>query len=87
MAVNILENYDEFEKSFAEQRANFFNSLSKEEQLLVFCEVVSKLVKSELKDKRSYRGVLYEEFGFGPDAYVKAQVSGFLELHNSIITH
>lgn len=83
-----LENLDlafaEFEKSFTKERQEFFNSLTKDQQLLVFCEVVHKLAKAELQDKRSYRGVLYTEFGFDTDAYGKAQISGFLDLHNSI---
>lgn len=76
--------FQKFEQAFAEERAAFFNCLTKEQQLLVFCEVVHKLVNSELIERRSYRGVLYEEFGFDTDSYAKAQISGFLELHNSI---
>lgn len=84
MTRSILENYDEFERNFAEHRTNFFNCFSKEEQLLVFCEVVSRLNKAELEDRKTIRGVLYDEFGFDADAYEKAQASEFLELHNSI---
>lgn len=76
--------FEEFEKNFEEERRAFFSCLTKEQQLLVFCEVVNKLVKAELLDKVSYRGVLYGEFEFASDAYTKAQMSGFLELHNSI---
>jgi len=89
MDKNLLDNrltekFENFEKEFAKERSSFFNHLTKNQQLLVFCEVVNKLVKAELKDHKTYRGVLYEEFRFGTDAYVKAQISGFLELHNSI---
>lgn len=76
--------FQEYEKQFAEERKKFFLSLSKEQQLLVFCEVVSKLYQAEIIDKRSYRGVLYSEFGFDKNAYLAAQISNFLELHNSI---
>jgi hypothetical protein len=42
------------------------------------------LCQGELDEKRSYRGVLYGIFGWGPEAYAAAQHAGFLGLHNSI---
>ena len=68
-----------------QQMANsYFSSLEPEEQLWAFCSIVEKLCKGELDDRRSYRGVLYETFGWGPEAYAPAQCAGFLGLHNSI---
>lgn len=81
---NITKAFEELENSFAEERAAFFNCLTKNQQLLVFCEVVNRLVKGEIEGRRSYRGILYEIFEFGTEAYSLAQISGFLELHNSI---
>ena len=82
------ENHDksmkEAETIFLKKRQELWDSLGKEKQLEIFCHVIEKLTKAELHDKRSYRGVLYTEFGFGPEAYGAAQLSGFLELHNSI---
>lgn len=69
---------------FIKKREELWNKLSPSDRLELFCHVVSKLTKAELHDRISYRGVLYEEFGFGPESYVAAQLSGFLELHNSI---
>ncbi len=84
ISEEISEKFAKFEEEFAQERSAFFNCLTKEQQLLVFCEVVHKLVNSELVERQSYRGVLYEEFSFESDAYMLAQISGFLELHNSI---
>lgn len=68
-----------------QQMANsYFSSLEPEEQLWAFCAVVEKLCKGELDEGRSYRGILYETFGWGPEAYAAAQHAGFLSLHNSI---
>ena len=68
-----------------QQMANsYFSSLEPEEQLWAFCSIVEKLCKGELDEKRSYRGVLYGTFGWGPEAYAAAQHAGFLSLHNSI---
>jgi hypothetical protein len=84
ISKEVSEKFAKFEDEFAQERAAFFNCLTKEQKLLVFCEVVHKLVNAELVKHQSYRGVLYEEFGFETDSYMLAQISGFLELHNSI---
>jgi hypothetical protein len=68
-----------------QQMANsYFSGLEPEEQLWAFCAIVEKLCKGELDENRSYRGILYETFGWGPEAYAPAQCAGFLGLHNSI---
>lgn len=72
--------------SFLEkEEEEFWNSLTKEQQLLVFCAVTRRLAKGELVDQRSYRGILYDTFDFDFDSYVRAQNAGFLELHNAIV--
>ena len=77
----------QFENAFKEletlQEA-YWASLTKEQQLDAFCAVVRRLSQGELDQGRSYRGVLYDVFGFGPEAYSAAQMAGYLELHNCI---
>jgi hypothetical protein len=82
---SIHDVFKQWEDGFVAERLDFWNSLTQDQQLLAFCEVVSRLVQGELVDKKSYRGVLYDTFEFGIDSYVTAQISGFLELHNSIV--
>lgn len=68
-----------------QQMANsFYSGLEPEEQLWAFCSIVEKLCKGELDERRSYRGILYDTFGWGPEAYATAQCAGFLSLHNAI---
>ena len=68
-----------------QQMANsYYSGLEPEEQLWAFCSIIEKLCKGELDEHRSYRGVLYDTFGWGPEAYAAAQCAGFLGLHNSI---
>jgi hypothetical protein len=68
-----------------QQMANsYYSGLEPEEQLWAFCSIVEKLCQSELDEGRSYRGVLYDTFGWGPEAYAAAQHAGFLGLHNAI---
>jgi len=66
-----------------EDRESYWNSLTKDEQLKCFCAVVERIMEGE-DEGRSYRGILYSVFGFGPESYAQAQMSGFLGLHNSI---
>jgi len=87
----MLEALEEFSKIFKEamesleaEQEEFWNSLSKEDQLKAFCAVVRRIHKAELVENRTYRGVLYDTFGFGPEAYAQAQCAGYLDLHNSI---
>jgi hypothetical protein len=64
----------------------YWNSLTKDQQLQVFCAVSRRIFKGELEDKGSYRWVLYDVFGFGPEAYAPAQLAGYLAIHNAIFT-
>lgn len=63
----------------------FWNSLSYENKCNAFYAVLSRLSTAELKDKRSYRGVLYDVFGFDKDMYTRGMDCGFMALHNSIM--
>ena len=62
----------------------YWNSLTKEQQLQVFCAVSRRIYKGEIEQKGSYRYVLYQVFGFGPEAYTQAQLAGYLSIHNAI---
>ncbi len=67
-----------------EQEA-YWNSLSKEDQLKAFCAVVRRIHRGEIEEHGTYRYVLYDVFGFGPESYGQAQMAGYLDLHNSIM--
>ena len=78
------EHWDQWEQDFCAECDTFWDSLPDEEQFLAFCAVVQRLHRGMLMENRSYRGVLYDTFGFGLQSYVYAQVSGFLDLHNAL---
>lgn len=69
------------------EQEQYWDSLTKEQQLKAFCAVVRRIHKGELEDKGTYRYVLYQVFGFGPESYAQAQMAGFLALHNSIFDY
>lgn len=69
-----------------EKQANdFWESLSYDDKCNAFHAVVSRIVDGEIKQKGSYRYVLYDVFGFSPDMYVRGMDCGFMVLHNSIM--
>ena len=73
-----------WELELEEDHSKFWNSLSKDDQLKAFCSVMRLLHKAELEEHGSYRYTLYDVFGFGPESYAQAQLSGFLDIHNAI---
>lgn len=73
-----------WELELEEDHSKFWNSLSKDDQLKAFCSVMRLLHKAELEEHGSYRYTLYDVFGFGPESYVAAQLSGFMAIHNAI---
>jgi hypothetical protein len=78
---------DEFKKAqefIKEQQEQFWNSFSKQHQLDLFCAVVRRIYQAEIVERRSYRGTLYDVFGFDADAYGLAMEAGYVTLHNSI---
>lgn len=66
------------------EQEEYWNSLTKEQQLLAFCAMSRRIVDGEIKQKGTYRYVLYNVFGFGPEAYMPAQCAGYLDIHNAI---
>jgi hypothetical protein len=63
----------------------WWNNLSYEEQTDAFYAVVKRLVHGELEKRGTYRYVLYDVFGFGPDMYIRGMDCGYMALHNSIV--
>lgn len=61
-----------------------WKALSDEDQLDYFCAIVERIHEGDIVQKRSYRGVLYDVFGWGPEAYMAAQCAGYLDIHNMI---
>ena len=86
------ENREEIRLAFEQARISnqnsadlFWDSLTYDQKCDAFHAVVSKIFEGEIKEKRSYRGMLYDVFGFGPDMYVRGMDCGFMALHNSIM--
>lgn len=81
----VSDAYGKIMKQIEQEQEEYWNSLSKDDQLKAFCAVVRRIVQGELRDKGSYRWVLYDVFGFGHEAYVRGMDCGFMALHNAIV--
>jgi hypothetical protein len=75
-AMNGIKNEEE----------DYWKSLTVDQQMAAFNCVIRRLYDGEINEQRSYRGVLYDVFGFGPESYARAQMAGFLAIHNAIHT-
>ena len=80
----LTNSFKLWELELEEDHSKFWNSLSKDDQLKAFCSVMRLLYKAEIEEHGSYRYTLYDVFGFGPESYAQAQLSGFLAIHNAI---
>ena len=85
MKEDMSDTYKSVMKEIENDQEQFWNSLSKEDQLKVFCAVSRRIFEGELKDKGTYRHILYQVFGFGTEAYIQALEAGYLAIHNSIV--
>ena len=64
---------------------DLWNSLPYDDRLKLFCAISKLIYEGEIKERGTYRHVLYSTFGFGPDSYAAAQFAGFLAIHNAIL--
>ena len=78
------ELQEDLEKQTEREMDEWWNAMSKDDQMKAFYSVMKRLVDGELEQKGSYRYVLYDVFGFGPESYMLGMMCGFMALHNSI---
>jgi len=80
---------EELESSKIQYEADndaWWNSLTEQERQDAFYAVVKRIHKGELVDRGTFRYILYDVFGFGPEMYMPGVDCGFMALHNSIYT-
>ena len=75
----LAEMYKEVESSWEKDANEYWASLDQEHQMLAFFSVMKRVYQGEIVEGRSYRGVLYDIFGFGPEAYAMGMFCGFLQ--------
>ena len=83
----LAEISQEMEKHRKEDEARndaWWEGLTEEEREDAFYAVCKRLYQGELKERGSYRYVLYNVFGFDPGMYMRGMDCGFMALHNAI---
>ena len=80
------EVYQAAAKQYEDDTNVWWEQLSYEDKLRAFYSVVKRIYEGDLKEQGSYRYVLYDVFGFGPDSYGIGMECGYLELHNAIMS-
>ena len=71
---------------YKQKAKEYFDYLETDNQLLLFFHITNTIFENYFKDSGSYRGLLYDKFKFGPEAYSLGMDSGMFTLHNSIST-
>jgi len=82
----LLKIEEEALKQYEQKAKEYFDSLETDNQLMLFFHITNVIFKNYFKDGGSYRGLLYDKFKFGPEAYSLGMDSGMFTLHNSIST-
>jgi hypothetical protein len=82
----LLKIEEEVQEQYTKKAKEYYDSLGMDNQLLLFFYITNIIFENYFKDNGSYRGLLYDKFGFGPEAYSLGMDSGMFALHNSIST-
>ena len=82
--AKIQASFKESMDEFKEESEAVWNGLTEDQRIKVFCAVSRRMYEGEIQKRGTYRYVLYDVFNFGTEAYLPAQVSGYLEIHNTL---
>jgi hypothetical protein len=82
----LLKIEEEALEQYGQKAKEYFDSLETDNQLMLFFHITNVIFENYFKDNGSYRGLLYDKFKFGPEAYSLGMDSGMFTLHNSIST-
>lgn len=63
---------------------SWWDKLSEQDREWAFYSVCKRIAQAELREKSTYRKVLYGHFGFGPNMYASGMDCGFMAIHNAI---
>jgi hypothetical protein len=81
---DMLKFEEKAQIEYAQKAKEYFKSLSEDNQLLMFFHVTNTIFENYYTDKGSYRGLLYDKFGFSTDSYSLGMDSGMFALHNDL---
>lgn len=82
--TDLREAQEKASTKYESEAESFWDSLSYDDKLKCFYSVCKRIHKGDIEDRGTYRYVLYEIFGFEPDAYAVGMMCGYLNIHNAI---
>lgn len=81
----LSEHYQELAKKYEQECDEYWNNLPYDDQLKAFYSVCKRIYQGDIEEQRSYRGVLYDTFGFDLDAYAIGMECRYMDIHNEIV--
>ena len=84
--IELLKIQEEATQEYQERAKEYFKSLDTDNQLLLFFHITNMIYQNYFIGSGSYRALLYDRFGFGPESYTIGMDSGMFTVHNSIST-
>lgn len=81
---DLAQEQDSLHKSYEAHVDAWWNKLSENERQQAFYAVCKRIHNAEIKNNGTYRSVLYNEFGFGPEMYGPGMECGFFAIHNQL---
>jgi len=81
-----LDMEEKIQDDYKKLAKELFETFDTDTKLLLFFHITNTIFENYFKDSGSYRGLLYDKFGFGPEAYSLGMSSGMFEVHNAIST-
>lgn len=84
--IELLKIQEEATREYEKRAKEYFESLDTNNQLLLFFHITNMIYQNYFIGSGSYRALLYDRFGFGPESYTIGMDSGMFAIHNSIST-
>jgi hypothetical protein len=78
------QEMEKYKEQYEAENDAWWNGLTEKERQDAFYAVCKRIYQGDIVDQGTYRYVLYNVFGFGPEMYGAGMDCGYMEIHNSI---
>ena len=82
--LEMSQQWNEATNQWKAEMEMWWEKLPTEDQQKAFYNVCRLIYKGDVTESRSYRGVLYDTFGWGPEAYWIGMEARYMDIHNLI---
>jgi hypothetical protein len=81
----IGQEMQKYKEQYEVENDAWWNGLTEKERQDAFYAVCKRIYQGDIVDRGTYRYVLYDVFGFGPEMYAAGMDCGYMAIHNSIV--